>query len=565
EFEEQFLAATDGQGVDVILDCLAGEFVDASLRLLPRGGRFIEIGKTDVRDAAEVAEAHTGVAYQAFDLVDAGQERMGEMLQEVIELFEAGALGMPPITTWEITRAVEAFRHLSQAKQIGKIVLTMPRPLDPGGAVLITGGTGALGGAVARHLVEAHGVRRLILTSRRGLAAEGAAELRDELTDLGAVVDIAACDAADREALGELLFAMDRPLTGVVHAAGVLADGTLESLTPQQIDTVLRAKVDAAVNLHELTRGMDLAMFVLFSSAAGIVGAPGQANYAAANAFLDALAQRRRAEGLPGISLAWGLWAGGMGGRLEETDLARMSRGGITAFSAPEGLALFDAAGQLARALLVPIRLEVAALQAQARSAPVSPVLSGLVRIRRVASTASAGQSSMLRERLPALSTTEQQNLLLDLVGTHVAAVLGHTSADAITPTRAFSELGFDSLTAVELRNRLNAASGLRLPATMVFDYPTPHALAEYLRSELVGEAASTVSVTEEIARLESILAATDAGEAERAEITVRLRRLLASWTDPAHGGAESADDQDLASATAEEIFDLLDDELRAS
>ena len=566
EFEEHFLATTGGDGVDMVLDCLAGDFVDASLRLLPRGGRFLEIGKMDVRDSAEVAEAHPGVDYTAFDLFGV-PERLGPILEEMVELFEDGTLTLPPMTTWEITRAAEAFRYLSQAKQIGKIVLSIPRRLDTAGTVLITGGTGELGAALARHLVTGQGVEHLVLTSRRGMAAAGATELRDELTELGATVTIAACDAADRAALSGLLDTIpaEHPLTGVVHAAGVLADGTLETLTPQSIETVLRPKVDAAVNLHELTRELDLSMFVLFSSAAGIVSAPGQANYAAANAFLDALAQYRRAEGLPGTSMAWGLWAGGMAGTLDENDLARMSRSGVSAFNAQEGLALFDVASQLDRSLLVPIKLDIGAIQAQAKTSPVPPVLRGLVRVRRVASAAAAEQSSGLRDRLVALSTSEQHDLLLDLAGTHVAAVLGHSSTDAITPNRAFSELGFDSLTSVELRNRLGAATGLRLPATLVFDHPTPSKLADYLRAELVGDQSATVSVADEIAKLESVLAGVDAGGDDQAEITVRLRRLLATWSERTRGEEAAADDDDLNAATAEDIFDLLDDELRAS
>ncbi|TDV56120.1 type I polyketide synthase [Actinophytocola oryzae] len=565
EFEEKFMAVTGGAGVDVVLDCLAGDFVDASLRLLPRGGRFLEIGKMDVRDAAEVAAAHTGVDYQAFDLFGV-PERLGPILDELIALFETGALTLPPTTTWPITRAAAAFRHLSQAKQVGKIVLSMPRSLDQRGTVLVTGGTGELGAAMARHLVTDHGVGHLVLTSRRGLAAEGAAELRDELVGLGAEVTIAACDAADRESLAALLAAIpaEHPLTGVVHAAGVLADGMLESLTQESMDRVLRPKVDAALNLHELTKDMDLAMFVLFSSAAGLLSTAGQGNYSAANSFLDALAQHRRTLGLAATSLAWGLWAGGMGGSLDDADIARMARGGVSAFTSAEGLALFDSAHQVDRALLAPIKLDVGALAAQAASGPVPPVLRGLVRVRRVASTSSGEASSALRERLLTLSTPEQQDVLLELAGVHVAAVLGHPNTDAITPSRAFSELGFDSLTSVELRNRLGSVTGLRLPATLVFDHPTPSALAEFMRAELVGDGAASVSVTDEIAKLEAVLAAVEVEQTDHADVTVRLRRLLATWNDLV-SGVDTADDEDLNSATAEDLFDLLDDELRAS
>ncbi|MBM7173845.1 SDR family NAD(P)-dependent oxidoreductase, partial [Streptomyces sp. G44] len=249
EFEQRFLEATGGRGVDVVLNSLAREFVDASLRLLPRGGRFLEMGKTDQREADEVGAAHPGVAYTVFDLVEAGPERTQEMLVELLRLFEEGALHPLPLRTYDVRRARDAFRHVSQARHVGKVVLTVPRALDPAGTVLITGGTGTLGGELARHLVAECGVRHVVLTSRRGLDAPGAGELVAELEALGARVRVVACDAADREALAGVLAEIPgaHPLTGVVHAAGVLDDGIVPLLTPERVDRVLRPKVDAAV------------------------------------------------------------------------------------------------------------------------------------------------------------------------------------------------------------------------------------------------------------------------------------------------------------------------------
>ncbi|MEV8480167.1 type I polyketide synthase, partial [Streptomyces sp. NPDC051173] len=363
---------------------------------------------------------------------------------------------------------------------------------DPEGTVLLTGATGTLGTLVARHLVVRHGVRHLLLVSRRGLEAASAPELAAELTALGASVTVAACDTSDRAALEELLAGVpaEHPLTGVVHAAGVLDDGVVESLTPEQIDAVLRPKVDAALHLHELTRGLDLSAFVLFSSAAGTFGGAGQGNYAAANAFVDALAAHRRADGLPAVSLGWGFWAerSGMTGHLDEADVRRMRRGGISPLTSEEGLALFDTAATTAEAVLLPLRLDLPALRAQASSGVVPALLRDLLRIptRRTVEASSGADAPELWRRLANLSESERDDALRALVCTQVAAVLGHADGSSVDSERAFKELGFDSLTAVELRNRLNAATGLRLSATLVFDYPSPVVLARHLLGELV-------------------------------------------------------------------------------
>ena len=360
--------------------------------------------------------------------------------------------------------------------------------LDSRGTVLVTGGTGTLGGLLARHLVVEYGVSRLLLASRSGLGAGGARELRGELEELGASVSVVACDVSDREQLAALLASVgdEYPLSGVVHAAGVLDDGVVSSLTSERIDEVLAVKADAAWYLHELTEHLDLAVFVLFSSAAGTLGSPGQGNYAAANAFLDGLAAYRCARGLAGISMAWGFWeqASGLTASLSEADRTRMTRSGIRALSGSQGLELFDDALDAGESLLLPVALDLAVLRAAARAGVLPPLLSGLVRIptRRV-----SDRGSSLAQRLVAVPHAEQQEILLDLVRSETAIVLGHSSPSAIEQQRAFKELGFDSLAAVELRNRLNQATGLHLPATLVFDYPNTAAVTDHLLAELTG------------------------------------------------------------------------------
>ncbi|MEU0796785.1 type I polyketide synthase [Amycolatopsis sp. NPDC005961] len=561
DFEDRFLAATEGRGVDVVLDSLAGDFVDASLRLLPRGGRFLEMGKTDVRVPAEVAAAHPGVAYQAFDLIEAGPDRIAEMLREVLDLLGRGVLRPIPVTAWDVHRAPAAFKHLQQAKHVGKVVLTVPAPLDPEGTVLITGGTGGLGGLLARHLVTEHGARHLLLTSRRGLAADGAAELRDELTGLGATVTVAACDAADRDALAALLGGIpaEHPLRAVMHTAGVLDDGVVGSLDAARLDKVLRPKVDAAVHLDELTRHADLTAFVLFSGAAGLFGGAGQANYAAANAFVDAFATHRHALGLPAVALAWGPWSAavGMTSGLTETDLGRMARAGLLPLSAELGLALLNAGVAAGEAAVVPMRVDTAAL---ASSGAVAPLFRGLVSApaRRAVASAAKAEPAGLAERLAATPVADREDLVVELVTGQVAAVLGHASTVDIDAGKAFSELGFDSLTAVELRNRLGAVAGKRLPATLVFDYPTVAELAGYLLEAVAPPAPSANGLVDD---LRGSLASLPEGYEGREEITERLRSLLAWWTGTT---PEEPQPDDVAAASADELFDLIDKEFGA-
>ncbi|MEV4057771.1 type I polyketide synthase [Amycolatopsis sp. NPDC049688] len=436
----------------------------------------------------------------------------------------------------------------------------------PEGTVLVSG-AGALGGLVARHLVERHGVRHLVLASRRGLDAEGAKDLVADLTTLGADVSMAACDLADRDQVAALLAAVpaEHPLTGVVHTAGVLDDGVIGTLTEDKLARVFAPKVDAVRHLDELTRDMDLGAFVVYSSASGVLGAAGQGNYAAANAFLDGLMASRQAAGLPGLSLAWGLWelATEMIAHLGGVDKARMSRGGAVPITAAEGMDLFDAALRSGQPQLVPVKLDLREVRAGAKhGGAIPPLLRGLVRVgRQQAKTASDGDGELVR-RLAGLAAAEQEALLVELVRERAAAVLGHGGAEGVPAEMAFKDAGFDSLTSVELRNRLREGTGLKLPATLVFDYPTPLVLARHLRAELgVSEDALSL-VQAKIEDVESLLSGLDLDDSAKSGLTLRLQGLVAMCNGVlGQDGTATAADH-LEAASADEVLEFIHDEL---
>jgi acyl carrier protein len=354
------------------------------------------------------------------------------------------------------------------------------------------------------------------------------------LTSLGASVEVAACDVADRDAVSALLAGIPT-LAGVIHAAGVVADGTVETLTPESVTSVLTPKVDAALNLASLVTDVPL---VLFSSATSVLGTAGQANYAAANAFLDALAARERAAGRSVTALSWGLWE--QASLLSSADVARINRGGVRAHTAAEGLALFDVACRAGVAHLVPIKLDPVAL--------------------RAATQVPATLRSFSRAVTVAPQTGLDAASLFEVVRSHVAAVLGHGSPESISGEQQFKQLGFDSLTAVELRNRLAAATGLRLPTTLTFDCPTPDAVVAYLVSELGGSQAKVRSLVDEIARLEATLGGFEAGDVGEVDIAGALQRLVTRWRE--RTGVDEGRAEDLSDVSADDLFDLLDSEL---
>ncbi|MCM6778879.1 SDR family NAD(P)-dependent oxidoreductase [Nocardia sp. CDC159] len=432
--------------------------------------------------------------------------------------------------------------------------------LDPDSTALITGGTGGLGALLARHLVVTHGVRSLVLASRSGPAAPGAAELTAELTELGAAVRVVACDVCDPVAVTELIDSIDpaRPLRIVVHAAGVLADATVESVTGDQLDRVFAAKAEAAWNLHRATRDRELSAFVLYSSASGLLGGPGQAAYAAANVYLDGLARWRRARDLPAVSMAWGFWAEttSMTRELTAVDVSRLADTGIVAMSPEEGLGLFDAALAVNLPVVAPMRLDTVALRNRARGAGLPPPLRGLVPV--AGHRGDRGSAEQLRSRLAAMAAPEREHHLLGLVSTEVAQALHHTGAEAVEPDRPFKELGFDSLTAVELRNRLGHSTGLTLPPTLVFDHPTPKAVAAHLL-RLLRPAEPIDPIEQAVTHLAALVEGQS--RQRRAAIAQRLRALQ-QQLEVGEANTEQDDDERIRSASASEIFDLIDRDL---
>ncbi|MEU1151068.1 type I polyketide synthase [Streptomyces sp. NPDC005863] len=528
---------------------------------------------SDSGDAGADTGADTGTDAGTDADADAGQpvtpatpDRVREILAELAQLADHGALEPLDVSVWDIRQAPSA--DASPPSPGEPTVFTLPVPFDPDGTVLITGGTGALGALTARHLVGRHGARHLLLSSRRGADAPGALELAAELSALGARVTFAACDPGEREAAAALVESVpaEHPLTAVFHCAGTVNDAVVQNLTAEQVEAVMRVKADAAWHLHELTRDADLSAFVLYSSVAGLLGGPGQGSYTAANAFLDALARHRYDTGLAATSLAWGYWdlESGMSGRLTDADRARHARAGVVGLDADEGLALLDTAWAAGLPLLAPVRLDLAGMRRQAQSHPAPALLRDLVRgTGRSGGSGTAGASAFLKA-LGRMSDAEREEALLDLVRTHIAAVLGHDAATPVNATQGLRELGFDSLTAVELRNRLSTATGLKLPATFVFDHPNPAELAAHLGQELAPRAADPLAgVLAEFERLESsLLSVSSQDGAARAELAGRLRATLARLDAPAQTTGEAAVAARIQDASADEIFAFIDRDL---
>ncbi|MEU6965554.1 SDR family NAD(P)-dependent oxidoreductase [Streptomyces chrestomyceticus] len=575
-FEETFRTATGGHGMDVVLTFLPAS-ADPDTATTAPDAATTDTTTTDTT-TADTTTADTTTADAALRLLHPGgrslsaagavpdgrrPEELEAHLTELAGLFEKGALQPLPVACRDVRQAAQVFRRpVREASTVAKTVLTLP-PASAGrpGTVLVTGASGALGGLTARHLARSGRAERLLLTSRRGAGAPGMPRLAAELAASGHPVQVLACDVADRRQLSHVMAGVPAaaPLTGVVHTAGVLDDGVLASLTPERVEQVMRPKVDAAWHLHDLTRHLDLDTFVLFSSVAGVLGTPGQANYAAGNAFLDALAAHRRHHGLPAVSLAWGPWEDGMAGQLTDAGRQRMSRQGLRPLSAADGLALFDAALGRPDALLVTTRLDLPALRRTASAVPA--LVTGLVRPgRRAAGGPGPDAGRKLAAELAALPPEQFHHAVLNLVRTQAALVLGRPGPQSVEPARYFRQLGFDSLTAVEFRNRVSGALGLRLPAAVVFDYPTPQELAEYLQERIAEQEIDYGPVLGELDRLRSLLTGIVRRGGRKAEVMSRFETIMEEFrgAEADHGSS----DTDITEATDDEMFDLIDKEL---
>ncbi|WP_052230358.1 type I polyketide synthase [Streptomyces sp. CT34] len=504
-FATTFRTATGGRGVDVVLNALAGEFTDASLDLLSEGGRFIEMGKTDPRDPIALATAHPTLRYEAFDLTRLAPDHVRRMLDGLLELFRTGALQPLPVVAEPVHRAEDVFRTLSMAQHTGKRALTLPRRLNPTGTVLITGGTGAVADAVVRHLAGLHGIRRFALMSRSGVVGD---DLRAALDAAGALVTVCRGDAtrvADVEAAVEAASADPaHPLTAVIHAAGTVGDALVESVAPHQLAAVLAPKAAGVIALDAATRGLDLDAFLLFSSATAAFGNPGQSPYTAANGFLDGYAHFRGTRGEPTVSIGWSRWEldSDLTRHMSAADAQRMARRGMGALEPDTATALFDAALTRTEPHVLATVVDRAAVR---RATELPAVLTGM----RAATAAPRAERLGLADRLAGQDAEQQHKTVLALIYDTAASVIDCPLSEVRQPTLSFRGQGFDSLTAIEFRNRIATATGLRLPATLVFDYPTPQAVTEFLLERLAPQPTETD-------------AAADGGDEE-------IRRLLAA------------------------------------
>jgi myxalamid-type polyketide synthase MxaB len=493
DFAQEIMKLTAGQGVDVVLNSLNGDFIPKNIEALAANGRFVEIGKIGIWSETQMKEARPDVAYHYYDLIEVARQQPGlikEMLGDLSQQMQAGRLKPLPQQVFALENVVQAFRYMAQAKHIGKVVISQNaeagKLVHENGAYLITGGLGDLGLTVARWLVE-QGARHLVLAGRRGAASAAAQQAVNELTETGVEVRVAAVDVsnlADVACLVEDIAAAKPPLRGVVHAAGLLDDGILFQQTWERFAQVMAPKMTGTWHLHVLTQHLPLDFFICFSSIASLLGSPGQGNYAAANAFMDGLIHYRRALGLPGLSINWGPWAqGGMAATVSESHQARWAGQGINLITPAQGLQALEALLKQNVAQATVLRINWPNFGRQLPPGMSMPLLETFL---ETTGPVTSPQSSELLEKLKTIPAEERSAVLLNYIRAQLARVLGLSSPELIEPGQRFFELGLDSLIAIELRNQFEISFGRSLPATLLFDYPTVEALADHLAQEIV-------------------------------------------------------------------------------
>ena len=504
DFAKQIMEATDGEGIDLVLNSLTGETIEASLSVLRPGGRFLELGKTDLWDQARVDAFRPGVTFFpiALDRMMAEEPQavkslMDEAMPRFTENKTAKTLAPLPLRTFTMPRVIDALRHMARAEHIGKVVIQAAAESEPAkeslvlredATYLITGGLGGLGLKLARWLVD-RGAHHLILLGRSAVSDEARSQL-DDLNRPGVTVAVRKCDIGNRAEIAAVLsdIGENAPLRGVFHLAGVLDDGILREQNRERFDRVMAAKVGGAWNLHELTQDLPLDMFVLFSSAASLMGSPGQGNYASANAFLDALAHHRRGLKLPALSVNWGSWDEvGMAARLKESEGQRWQAAGIGWIGVDQGLATLER-------LMLDDRVQAAVLPIDwpkfFERIPSGSEPAWLMEIAAAARSGAPAEESgppELLEKLQAVTPAERMELAVVGLRQQAARVLAMDDAHLPDPRRTLNELGFDSLTAVEFCNRLSRSIGQRVNPAVLFDYPTLESLAGHVLSDLLG------------------------------------------------------------------------------
>ena len=523
EFAEEVMRTTDGEGIDMVLNSLAGEFIPKGISILRAGGRFLEIGKVDILQNSQLGLQllDNNIAFFAIDLsklIKNEQQWMTLLWNEAMAFFAEYELKPLPLELFPISNVVEAFRHMAQARHIGKVVISMDEEtvevtvgaaevaFDPDATYLITGGAGGLGLAVARWMVE-RGARHLALLGRSG-ASEVAQEVISELQSAGAQIELLRGDVSQREQMAQVLDRIRQtmpPLKGIIHSAGVLDDGILLQQTPERFQKVMAPKVEGAWNLHSLTLDDPIEQFVLFSSGASVLGSPGQGNYVAANAFLDALAHQRRALGLPATAINWGAWAEvGLATRADR--VKHLTQQGIVPFSPEQGVELLGRILARDEAQLMAVRMEWANLVRL--YAP--PFLTYLAQeAASEAGPSASPEAGLLREKLLAARPEKRQRVAEEFLKEQMAKVLRSAPAK-IDIHQPLTSLGIDSLMAVELKNRVETEFAISVPVTALLQGPTLAQLAAIVLEQLTEEEPAAASELPPPTTEEELLATID-------------------------------------------------------